>query len=79
MGSLGSLMSMMPGIPKELKDANIDDDDLKPVEAIIRSMTMEERTFPKVINGSRRVRIAAGSGHPARSRAGGRWCGRTGR
>ncbi|WP_040492496.1 signal recognition particle protein [Ilumatobacter nonamiensis] len=62
MGSLGSLMSMMPGIPKELKDANIDDDDLKPVEAIIRSMTMEERTFPKVINGSRRVRIAAGSG-----------------
>ena len=62
MGSLGSLMSMMPGIPKELKNANIDDDDLKPVEAIIRSMTMEERTFPKVINGSRRQRIALGSG-----------------
>ncbi|WP_420450531.1 signal recognition particle protein [Ilumatobacter sp.] len=62
MGSLGSLMSMMPGIPKELKDANIDDDDLKPIEAIIRSMTMEERTFPKVINGSRRQRIATGSG-----------------
>ncbi|MGA9276958.1 signal recognition particle protein [Ilumatobacter sp.] len=62
MGSLGSLMSMMPGIPKELKNANIDDDDLKPIEAIIRSMTMEERTFPKVINGSRRARIAAGSG-----------------
>ncbi len=62
MGSLGSIMSMMPGIPKELKNANIDDDDLKPIEAIIRSMTMEERTFPKVINGSRRQRIAAGSG-----------------
>ena len=62
MGSLGSIMSMMPGIPKELKNADIDDDDLKPIEAIIRSMTMEERTFPKVINGSRRARIAAGSG-----------------
>ncbi len=62
MGSLGNIMSMMPGIPKELKNANIDDDDLKPIEAIIRSMTMEERTFPKVINGSRRQRIAAGSG-----------------
>ncbi|MFT4657259.1 MAG: signal recognition particle subunit SRP54 [Ilumatobacter sp.] len=62
MGSLGNIMSMMPGIPKELKNANISDDDLKPIEAIIRSMTMEERTFPKVINGSRRQRIAVGSG-----------------
>ncbi len=62
MGSLGNIMSMMPGIPKELKNADISDDDLKPIEAIIRSMTMEERTFPKVINGSRRQRIAAGSG-----------------
>ena len=62
MGSLGSIMSMMPGIPKELKNANISDDDLKPIEAIIRSMTIEERTFPKVINGSRRQRIAVGSG-----------------
>ena len=62
MGSLGSIVSMMPGIPKELKNANLDDDDLKPVEAIIRSMTMEERTFPKLIDGSRRQRIAAGSG-----------------
>ena len=62
MGSLGSIMSMMPGVPKELKDANIDDDDLKPIEAIIRSMTPEERAFPKIINGSRRSRIATGSG-----------------
>jgi signal recognition particle subunit SRP54 len=62
MGSLGNLMSMMPGVPKELKNADIDDDDLKPIEAIIQSMTAEERTFPKIINGSRRQRIAAGSG-----------------
>jgi len=53
---------MMPGMPKELKGAEIDDDDLKPVEAIIRSMTREERAQPVIINGSRRARIAAGSG-----------------
>lgn len=53
---------MMPGMPKELKNAKIDDDDLKPVEAIIRSMTREERARPELINGSRRARIAAGSG-----------------
>jgi signal recognition particle subunit SRP54 len=62
MGSLGSLMGMMPGMPKELKDASIDDDDLKPIEAIIRSMTAEERAQPVIINGSRRMRIATGSG-----------------
>jgi signal recognition particle subunit SRP54 len=62
MGPLGGLMGMMPGMPKELKGAKIDDDDLKPVEAIIRSMTREERTRPEVINGSRRQRIAQGSG-----------------
>lgn len=62
MGSLGSIVGMLPGMPKELKDANIDDDDLKPVEAIIRSMTPEERAQPVIINGSRRARIAAGSG-----------------
>ena len=43
MGPLGGLMGMMPGMPKELKGAKIDDDDLKPIEAIIRSMTAEER------------------------------------
>jgi signal recognition particle subunit SRP54 len=52
----------MPGIPKELKGAEIGDDDLKPVEAIIRSMTLEERRLPQIINGTRRTRIAAGSG-----------------
>jgi signal recognition particle subunit SRP54 len=62
MGPLGGLMGMMPGMPKELKGAKIDDDDLKPVEAIIRSMTRDERTHPGIINGSRRQRIAVGSG-----------------
>jgi signal recognition particle subunit SRP54 len=62
MGSIGNLMGMMPGMPKELKGANIDDDDLKPIEAIIRSMTADERAQPVIINGSRRVRIAEGSG-----------------
>jgi len=49
-------------MPKELKGAEIDDDDLKPVEAIIRSMTGEERAQPQIINGGRRSRIANGSG-----------------
>jgi signal recognition particle subunit SRP54 len=62
MGSLGSLMGMMPGMPKELKGAKIDDDDLKPIEAIIRAMTPDERAQPTIINGSRRQRIANGSG-----------------
>ncbi len=62
MGPLSGLLGMMPGMPKELKNAEISDDDLKPVEAIIRSMTPEERVRPQMINGSRRSRIAAGSG-----------------
>ena len=62
MGPLGNLMGMMPGMPKELKGAEIGDDQLKPVEAIIRSMTPLERRKPEIINGSRRNRIAAGSG-----------------
>jgi signal recognition particle subunit SRP54 len=62
MGPLGGLMGMMPGMPKELKNAKIGDDELKPVEAIIRSMTVAERRQPEIINGSRRQRIAMGSG-----------------
>jgi signal recognition particle subunit SRP54 len=62
MGPLGNLLGMMPGMPKELKGAEIGDDQLKPVEAIIRSMTALERRKPEVINGSRRTRIANGSG-----------------
>ena len=49
-------------MPKELKSAKIDDDELKRVEAIIHSMTLEERRQPELINGSRRLRIANGSG-----------------
>ena len=62
MGSLSSLLGMMPGMPKEIKNAKISDDDLKPIEAIIRSMTYEERARPQIVNGSRRARIAQGSG-----------------
>lgn len=62
MGPLSGVLGMMPGMPKELKNAKIDDDDLKPIEAIIRSMTAEERARPQLINGSRRARIAKGSG-----------------
>ncbi len=62
MGPLSGLMGMMPGMPKEHKGAKIDDDDLKPIEAIIRSMTPAERAQPNIINGSRRTRIALGSG-----------------
>ena len=62
MGPLSSIIGMLPGIPKELKNAKIDDDELKPVEAIIHSMTLEERRRPELINGSRRLRIANGSG-----------------
>ena len=62
MGPLSGLMGMMPGIPKEMKDAQIGDDQLKPIEAIIHSMTPLERRKPELINGSRRTRIANGSG-----------------
>ncbi|HEX6659142.1 MAG TPA: signal recognition particle protein, partial [Ilumatobacter sp.] len=62
MGPLSSIVGMLPGMPKELKQAKIEDDQLKPVEAIIHSMTAEERRRPEIINGSRRARIAKGSG-----------------
>jgi signal recognition particle subunit SRP54 len=62
MGSLSSVMGMLPGLPKEAKDAQISDDMVKVTEAIIRSMTPEERRKPEIINGSRRTRIAKGSG-----------------
>ena len=58
---------MMPGIPKEVKNAQIDDREIARVEAIIRSMTPAERVDPDLIDQSRRVRIATGSGtEPAR-------------
>ncbi len=62
MGSMKDLMGMIPGIGKAIKDIDIDDDDLKPVEAIIKSMTPKERANPEIMNGSRKIRIAQGSG-----------------
>ena len=62
MGPLSGIMGMLPGMPKEMKDASIGDDQVKLTEAIIRSMTPEERRTPEIINGSRRTRIATGSG-----------------
>jgi signal recognition particle subunit SRP54 len=62
MGPLQNIIGMLPGIPKELKNAQVDDKELGKVEAIIRSMTPAERADPAIINGSRRLRIARGSG-----------------
>lgn len=62
MGSLSSLLNMIPGLGAQLKNATIDDRALIKVEAIINSMTKVERSSPKVLNGSRRKRIARGSG-----------------
>ena len=62
MGSLQGIMGMMPGMPKELKNAEISDDQVSRTEAIIYSMTAQERANPELINGSRRTRISKGSG-----------------
>ena len=62
MGNLKELASMIPGVGKALKDIEIDDNAFKGIEAIISSMTEKERVNPSIINGSRRKRIAAGSG-----------------
>jgi signal recognition particle subunit SRP54 len=62
MGPLQNLMGMMPGMPKEMRDAEIDEGQVNRVEAIIRSMTLDERVDPTIIDGSRRLRIANGSG-----------------
>lgn len=62
MGNLKDLASMIPGVGKQIKDLDFDDDAFKGIEAIIRSMTPQERSNPEIINGSRRARIAKGSG-----------------
>ncbi len=62
MGSLQGVIGMMPGIPKEMKNAEIPEDQVKRTEAIIYSMTPQERAKPELIDGSRRVRISKGSG-----------------
>ncbi|APF17568.1 signal recognition particle protein [Caldithrix abyssi DSM 13497] len=62
MGSLESILRMIPGVGSQLKNAQVDEKNLVRVEAIINSMTKEERRNPKILNGSRRKRIAMGSG-----------------
>ena len=62
MGNLKDLASMIPGVGKAIKDIDIDDNAFKSIEAIIYSMTPEERTRPEILNSSRRTRIAKGSG-----------------
>ncbi|HXH56714.1 signal recognition particle protein [Iamia sp.] len=62
MGPISGLIGMLPGVPKELRNTEIDDNELGRVEAMITSMTREERVRPDIIDGSRRQRIANGSG-----------------
>jgi signal recognition particle subunit SRP54 len=62
MGSLTDLVGMIPGIGRHMKDIDVDDDAFRHIEAIIQSMTPDERRRPEIINGSRRRRIALGSG-----------------
>ncbi|MBD5353912.1 MAG: signal recognition particle protein [Bacteroides sp.] len=62
MGNLKELASMIPGVGKAIKDIDIDDNAFKGIEAIIQSMTAQEREHPEILNGSRRKRIAKGSG-----------------
>lgn len=63
MGSFKQILSMVPGVPKEVRDAEIDEKQLLKIEAIIQSMTLKERRNPKLLDGSRRKRIAKGSGN----------------
>jgi signal recognition particle subunit SRP54 len=65
MGPLQGLLGMLPGLGKALKDVDIDDGQLTQVEAIIHSMTLDERRNPKILNGSRKKRVARGSGRSA--------------
>ena len=62
MGPLQNVLGMLPGVGAQMKDAEISDDQVRRTEAIIRSMTPAERENPSIINGSRRTRIANGSG-----------------
>ncbi|WP_339606068.1 signal recognition particle protein [uncultured Roseivirga sp.] len=62
MGNIKDLLGMIPGMGKAMKGLDIDDDSFKPIEAIIKSMTKAERTNPDLIDGSRKKRIASGSG-----------------
>jgi signal recognition particle subunit SRP54 len=62
MGNMKDLMGMIPGMGKAIKDVDIQDDAFKHVEAIIQSMTPKERSNPALLNNSRRLRLANGSG-----------------
>ena len=62
MGNIKDLMGMIPGVSSQIKDVDISNDSFKPIEAIIKSMTPKEREKPDMIDGSRKKRIAAGSG-----------------
>jgi len=66
MGDIGDLVGMIPGMNQQLKATEIDNDAFKPIEAIINSMTEEERQDPSILNGTRRRRIAKGSGTKVR-------------
>ena len=68
MGGIGDLLKMLPGIPGvgKMSDVDVQDHDVARIEAIIRSMTPEERNDPRIISGSRRIRIAKGSGSQVR-------------
>jgi signal recognition particle subunit SRP54 len=68
MGGIGDLLKMLPGVPGigKVSDLDVQDDDVARIEAIIRSMTPQERNDPRIISGSRRVRIAKGSGSQVR-------------
>lgn len=63
MGNIKELASMIPGVGKAIKNLDIDDDAFKSIEAIIYSMTPDERENPTLLNGSRKKRIAEGSGN----------------
>lgn len=63
MGSFKQILGMMPGIPSEIRNAEIDEKQLFRIDAIITSMTKEERRNPKILNAKRRIRIANGSGN----------------
>ena len=62
MGNLKDLMGMIPGVGKQIKDIDINDDSFKGIEAMINSMTLVERRNPDIISPSRKTRIAKGSG-----------------
>jgi len=62
MGNVKDLAAMIPGVSKAIKDVDIDDNAFKGIEAIINSMTLKERVHPEILNSSRRIRLAKGSG-----------------